>query len=323
MEVMCATQARDGSLGTDPSSAEVTLRAPTLADVAAAVAVINRESQRLRGRDDVDETAISGWWTQPAPFDLERDVVLASEDGEVVGYGDLGDQANDGTVLWLDVRGDALAEVHAELERRALERRAADGVVRAVSDARTTRTAGCSQSAATSGSGRRTGCGSTSQARLFEPPWPAGARVRAAVEGVDEPLLHDVLETRVRGSLGLHADAVRGVAALAARDAARRSRRSGSSPRSTARSPASRSAGRASTATRPRAGSASSASCRSYRRRGLATALLMHAFAAFQARGLTRARLGVDAESTTGAVRLYERAGMTVDERHDIWERRE
>jgi ribosomal protein S18 acetylase RimI-like enzyme len=45
-------------------------------------------------------------------------------------------------------------------------------------------------------------------------------------------------------------------------------------------------------------------------------------FSTFQSRGLPRVGLGVDAESTTGAVRLYENAGMTVAERNDIWERR-
>ncbi|HET9939129.1 MAG TPA: GNAT family N-acetyltransferase, partial [Gaiella sp.] len=57
-----------------------------------------------------------------------------------------------------------------------------------------------------------------------------------------------------------------------------------------------------------------------HRGNGLGTALLVTAFAAFRGRGLSRAGLGVDAENTTGAVRLYERAGMTVDERQDIWE---
>jgi mycothiol synthase len=47
-------------------------------------------------------------------------------------------------------------------------------------------------------------------------------------------------------------------------------------------------------------------------RRGLGEALLLHAFAAFRARGYTRATLGVDASSPTGATRLYERAGMRV-----------
>ncbi len=104
--------------------ADVTLRAPTLDDVDAVVAVINRASRERRGRDEVDANAVQGWWTQPPPFDLARDAVVAVRDGEVVGYGDVGDQANDGSVLWLDVRGEATPEVHAELERRALERRA-------------------------------------------------------------------------------------------------------------------------------------------------------------------------------------------------------
>ena len=77
-----------------------------------------------------------GWWTQPPPFDRERDAVVALREGRVVGYGDVGDQANDGSVLWLDVRGDAMDEVLAELERRARERRAPSGVVRAVADER-------------------------------------------------------------------------------------------------------------------------------------------------------------------------------------------
>ena len=111
---------------------DVTLRAPTLDDVDSVVAVINRASREQRGRDEVDATAVRGWWTQPPPYDLARDAVVAVRDGEIVGYGDLGDQANDGSVLWLDVRGDAMAEVHDGLERRALDRRAAGGAVRAV-----------------------------------------------------------------------------------------------------------------------------------------------------------------------------------------------
>jgi mycothiol synthase len=51
---------------------------------------------------------------------------------------------------------------------------------------------------------------------------------------------------------------------------------------------------------------------RAWRRRGLGEALLLHSFQAFRRRGLTRATLGVDASSVTGATRLYERAGMRV-----------
>ena len=51
---------------------------------------------------------------------------------------------------------------------------------------------------------------------------------------------------------------------------------------------------------------------RPWRRRGLGEALLLHAFEEFRKRGYTRATLGVDASSPTGATRLYERAGMRV-----------
>jgi ribosomal protein S18 acetylase RimI-like enzyme len=59
-----------------------------------------------------------------------------------------------------------------------------------------------------------------------------------------------------------------------------------------------------------------------WRRRGLGEALLQHAFAAFAAEGATKVGLGVDGENTTGAVRLYERAGMRVVRRYDTYERR-
>jgi ribosomal protein S18 acetylase RimI-like enzyme len=51
---------------------------------------------------------------------------------------------------------------------------------------------------------------------------------------------------------------------------------------------------------------------RSHRRRGIGEALLRHTFAEFKRRGFERVGLGVDAESPTGAVALYERAGMHV-----------
>lgn len=51
---------------------------------------------------------------------------------------------------------------------------------------------------------------------------------------------------------------------------------------------------------------------RGWRNRGLGLALLQHAFDAFQQRGARSAWLSVDAESITGAPRLYYRAGMHV-----------
>ena len=60
---------------------------------------------------------------------------------------------------------------------------------------------------------------------------------------------------------------------------------------------------------------------RPWRRRGLGLALLRHSFLDFKQRGATRVGLGVDAENTTGAVRLYERAGMHPVRRNDMFEK--
>ena len=54
---------------------------------------------------------------------------------------------------------------------------------------------------------------------------------------------------------------------------------------------------------------------RAYRGQGLGLALLHHVFGEFYRRGRHRVGLGVDAQSLTGAHRLYERAGMQVAER--------
>ena len=56
-----------------------------------------------------------------------------------------------------------------------------------------------------------------------------------------------------------------------------------------------------------------------WRRRGLGEALLLESFGRLRDRGLTRVGLGVDAENVTGALRLYERAGMRRVRQGDNW----
>jgi len=58
-----------------------------------------------------------------------------------------------------------------------------------------------------------------------------------------------------------------------------------------------------------------------WRKRGLGTALLLHSFRDFRERGATKVGLGVDAENTTGALRLYERAGMRQVRRSELYEK--
>jgi mycothiol synthase len=57
-----------------------------------------------------------------------------------------------------------------------------------------------------------------------------------------------------------------------------------------------------------------------FRGRGIATALLHRAFAEFARRGRREAKLGVDALNTTGAVALYEKVGMHVCRRYDLYD---
>jgi GNAT superfamily N-acetyltransferase len=60
---------------------------------------------------------------------------------------------------------------------------------------------------------------------------------------------------------------------------------------------------------------------RAHRRRGIGGSLLRAAFGEFRRRGIARAELEVDAESSTGATRLYERAGMHVAYGWEFWEK--
>ena len=60
---------------------------------------------------------------------------------------------------------------------------------------------------------------------------------------------------------------------------------------------------------------------RSFRGCGLGRALLLRAFGQFRNHGLTRAGLGVDATSPTGANKLYESAGMRVSAQFAIYEK--
>ena len=59
----------------------------------------------------------------------------------------------------------------------------------------------------------------------------------------------------------------------------------------------------------------------SHRGRGIGAALLRRSFVAFAGRGVHRALVSVDAQNPTGATALYERVGMRVVKRWDLWER--
>ena len=60
---------------------------------------------------------------------------------------------------------------------------------------------------------------------------------------------------------------------------------------------------------------------RQWRKRGIGLALLRHSFNEFYRRGKRKVGLGVDAENLTGALRIYENAGMHVAQAEDFYEK--
>jgi mycothiol synthase len=60
---------------------------------------------------------------------------------------------------------------------------------------------------------------------------------------------------------------------------------------------------------------------RPWRRKGLGLTLLHHAFGEFYRRTIQNVYLGVDAQSLTGATRLYKRAGMHVVQQSTVYEK--
>ena len=60
---------------------------------------------------------------------------------------------------------------------------------------------------------------------------------------------------------------------------------------------------------------------RPWRKRGLGLALLQHSFGEFYKRSVRKVGLGVDASSLTGALHLYEKAGMSVSSQFDKYEK--
>ena len=60
---------------------------------------------------------------------------------------------------------------------------------------------------------------------------------------------------------------------------------------------------------------------RPWRKRGIGLALLRHSFNEFYRRGIRKAGLGVDAQNLTGALQLYQNAGMHVEQAFDQYEK--
>jgi mycothiol synthase len=301
------------------------LRAPTLADVPEIAAAMNELSMQLHGSREVSEDELRLWFTGP-DFDLDTDaVVVEADDGSIAAYADISDPSNEGHLIWLDMYvrpgaddgvGGALLD---ELELRALAHLARDGRLKAYVADRDTVLAGLLEAR-----GYRVVRHSfRMQADLAaEPPtseWPEGIAVRTFRAGDDDRRLYEVQEETFSDQfeheplsyeewrhwtfgqtfdpelvfLAEEGDELAGIVIA-----------------------------------RPERGGDETLGWisvlgvrRPWRRRGLGRALLLHTFRELRARGKPRVGLGVDGSNPTGAVALYEQAGMYVARRSDHWER--
>lgn len=306
--------------------AELVFRAPTEDDADAIADALNALSRSLYGTDDSTGADVRSWFSSPDLDPAADACVAALADGSIAVYADLGGGYGDPPRLWLDLRVRPSYEevgppLFALMERRARERSGAGALLRAIAAERDTATARMLEDA-----GMRVVRSSfrmtieLGDAELPQPEWPDGIAVRTfdPAEG-DEPVFeahqdgfadhwefHPTPLAEWRHWTVGHPDHDPSLWFLAedgdeivALCLCRRQEIG-----------------------QPDMGWVNILTVRQrWRRRGIARALLLHAFATFRERGKLQVGLGVDAENTTGAVDLYEGVGMRVARRHDTYEK--
>lgn len=312
---------------------ELVIRAPTVDDIAAVADLYNACSLRDVGTATVTPEEVRRWWTIASDFNLATEAWLVmTADGRAVGYTD----------LWFPAphrRFYSMGTVHPEFRERgigrhllrAMEARAAtlmgqapegacvDLVVDAVS---------------TNNSAKRffvrEGFALT---RIFwrmaidldeaveEPEWPVGITLRTMVPGLDERAVWETAEEAFQDHYDHNAVPFEEWLKWRTSDPARfdptlwfLAEAEGKIVGTAICEPR--------TDEDADMGWISTVGVRRpWRRHGIASSLLRHAFRELRARGRLRAGLGVDAASPTGATRIYERAGMRVMRQYDQYAR--
>ncbi len=305
-------------------SSPIALRPGTLADVEAVAALSATCSLDLLGIREEDANDWRSWWTTPG-LCLERDTrVATSADGQIIGYAEVSDLSP------LHVRPGAFGRVHPAWRGQGIgsallewqDARALEAVPLAPQNARVA-VQQWTEGIDAAGQDLILSHGYHEVRRSWrmeislesepdEPEWPEGVAVRpfslerdferlvrATREAfrdhwghVENPFERDVEIMRHRMAdpsfdprvwfLAVDGEEIVGMAL-----------------------------GRLQNAESPTLGWVNTLGVRpAWRRRGIAHALLRHAFREFYRSGKRRVALGVDAASLTGATRVYERAGM-------------
>ena len=290
------------------------VRHPSLDEVGATADLLNAHSQALYGVDDLTPAELEEAWRAPE-VEFPTDVFLAEDDGEIVGYADV---IPFGTSSWVDVRATDPAAYDPLLEaatRRAIQYDKEH--IRAYTGDEDAAAKSAIELAGYSSIRYGFRMGIELADELPEPDWPGDVAVRRYREGdaqafyrlqqdsfADtweftsepfEPWAHWFMGALFQPEHWFIVEADGDPAAIAICRVSDVEERTGW-VRILGVLPA-------------------------YRRRGLALALLQHVFRHFAEAGMTRVVLGVDGENPTGAVALYERAGMSVLRRNVTYER--
>ncbi|MFL5931039.1 MAG: GNAT family N-acetyltransferase [Gaiellaceae bacterium] len=300
------------------------LRPPTLADAEAVGALLNDVTMALYGSPEISANEMRLWFDAP-DFDLERDaVVAAAENGSIVGFGDLSDPSRVGRVIWIDAQTRLGATEIAnaildELEPRAEERLAPDGRLKAFVPEKNTAYAAVVEARGYALVRHSFRMEADLADEPAEPQWPEGITVREFRPGQDDERVYEVQEE----TFADQADAE----PMSYEEWRHWSFREPFDPDLWFVAEDGGDVAGILLARSERAGDETLGWVsvlgvrRPWRRRGLGRALLLHSFHALRARGKPRAGLGVDGSNPTGAVRLYEAAGMRVVRRNDHWEK--
>ena len=294
------------------------LRPPTLVDVPAITRLFNRGSEELFGEADESEDDVGRFLTSDE-LDPAEDIRVAENDGELVGYVDIYPHPHPS--YWVDPRvapsfGGPLREKLLDWSLVRVREKGGDHVLAGVwaNDKPMRRTFLDAGFERTRGSYRmRIDFGD----ELEEPRPPEGVRIRSMTPH-DARVAHETHEETFEDMWGyaptsfeqwqhwfLGEDHDWSLFFLAEADG----------------EPAGVALCRP-RPTEPDVGAIRVVGVRrSWRRQGVGRALMLHAFAEFRRHGMRGASLGVDAESLTGAQRLYASVGMHVDRESDIFER--
>jgi mycothiol synthase len=296
------------------------LRPPVLEDAAAIADALN-EFNRPAGfdLDSADEVTV---WLEFPSFDLEQDVRVAVEGGKIVGYAEAVQLPDDTKLVFADVRagpehGDASAALLDFVERRARELAAPGGRLRIWTAERADAWRQFLESNGFEVQRYSLRMVADLEAEPPEPAWPEGISVRTRERVQDDRAAYDLQRETF-------ADQGGGYVSEPFEDWLHWVKREPFDPGLWFLAFAGDelvgiSLCRGDWAGDDELGWVSVLGVRrSWRKKGLGSALLLHSFRELRARGDKRVGLGVRADNATGAVRVYERVGMRIEGRQ-VW----